>query len=77
MARKHGKIMTYSEWFPSINSDNLLNMWSREGKSQIENIISSLSKCPWSPDVTYHKELATIRSQDHTMREILRGHMLI
>ena len=52
MARKHGKIMTYSEWFPSINSDNLLNMWSREGKSQIENIISSLSKCPWSPNVT-------------------------
>ena len=44
MAIKHEKVVTHRDRFPSINSHNLLNMFSREVTWQVKNIISPPKK---------------------------------
>ena len=48
MSTKYGKLVTYSEGLPFINSYNPVNMWTYHVTWQIKNIIYPLSQRPWA-----------------------------
>ena len=48
---KHGKLETFREGLPPINSHNPLNLWSGEVTLKIKTIISPLPQRLWSQDL--------------------------
>ena len=52
MVSKHGKVVIYHAGYPLINLHNTLNMWSHENTWDIKNVVSPLSQCLLSPNLS-------------------------
>ena len=73
MVPNHGKVLTYCEGFPPINSHKLLNMWSRNITGQIKKTISPLSQCLWSQSVDQSIDPKVCLSCDVSWRHVYLG----
>ena len=73
MVPNHGKVVTYCEGFPPINSHKLLNMWSRNITGQIKKTISPLSQCLWSQSVDQSIDPKVCLSCDVSWRHVYLG----